>query len=98
MSRIILVIAIIFCVFFAVTALLNKLYINKKYIKYLPSIISLILGLIYIYLSRQVKGEGFKDLGRALMGFLFLIGFVSGLLSGLYFDFIHLKLIRKRKS
>jgi hypothetical protein len=88
MDRLIIPAIIIFLIFFSLTYLLHRFFKARRFIKYLPSLVSLIAAIINIALARSTQGEGFKDLAYVLMSMLFFIGFISGILSGLYFDYI----------
>jgi hypothetical protein len=80
-------IAIIFVVFVLITSLLNYLFKTRRFVKYLPSIISLIVAVINYVLARTSHSDGFKDLGYLIMSIFLFIGSVSGFLSAVYFDF-----------
>ncbi len=87
MSRVGIAIAIIFLVFFLITSFLNYLFKTKRFVKYLPSIISLIAAVINYVLARTSQADGFKDLAYFIMSMFLFIGSVSGFLSAMYFDF-----------
>lgn len=87
MDRFLIATLIIFLVFLAITYLLHRFFKTRKFVKYLPSFISLIAAVVYLIMARSGQGEGFKSLGYVLMSMLSFAGFVSGLLSALYFDF-----------
>lgn len=87
MYRFIIAMAITFVVFVLITGLLNYLFKSRRFVKYLPSIVSLIAAVINYVLARTSHSDGFKDLGYLIMSIFLLIGSVSGFLSAVYFDF-----------
>ncbi|MBL4934169.1 hypothetical protein JK636_00190 [Clostridium sp. YIM B02515] len=91
MERLILVLIAIFLVFFSITYLFHKLFKTKRFAKYLPSVLSLIGSIVNLILVRTTHREGFKDLAYFLMSMLLFAGFISGLISALWFDFISKK-------
>lgn len=76
------------------TFLLGKGIKKRAYIKYTPSLLLLLSGLYNLYLARTAH-NGFEDLARFLLAFLFLIGFVSGTVTGLLMDFLLPRMRRK---
>lgn len=98
MEGLIAVIVIVFLIVFVITYLLHHFLKSKKLFKYIPSLVSLISALVCIILARNVQAEGFKDLAYIAMFTVLSIGFISGLLSALFFDFVAPKLKRKNKT
>jgi hypothetical protein len=96
MDRMFIAIVAIFIVFFLITYIINHFFENKRLVKYIPALICLIFAIINMVLVRTDRGEGFRDLARALVAILLFSGFLSGFLSALYFDFISPR-FRKRK-
>lgn len=97
MDRLFVAIVIIFIVFISLTYLLGRIFRKKRFIKYIPSLISIIFAVINIMLARSGQVEGFRDLARVMMAMLLSAGFLSGLLSALYLDYISPK-YKKRNS
>lgn len=88
MGRLILVLIVMFLIFFSITYLFHRLFKTKRFAKYLPSMLSLIGAIVNLILARTTHREGFKDLAYFLMSMLLFIGFISGLISALWFDYI----------
>jgi cytochrome bd-type quinol oxidase subunit 2 len=88
MDRFLIVIIVIFLVSLAITYLLHRFFKTKRFVKYLPPLICLIAAVINLRIARITPSEGFRDLAHVLMSMLLFTGFVSGLLSSLYFDLI----------
>lgn len=96
MERLVLVFGFIFLTFLAITYLLHRFFSSKKYVKYIPALISLLLAVFYAVTARSMKGEGFRDLANILMATLLFGGFLSGLICSLYFDYIAPKLKNRK--
>lgn len=88
MDRFTIVAVSIFLIFFFITYILHRFFKTKKFIKYLPSLVSLTSAAVNLILAKTTKGDGFRDLAHVLMSILLFIGFISGLISALYFDFV----------
>jgi uncharacterized protein YebE (UPF0316 family) len=95
MDRLIVAILIIFLIFCTITFLLHRFLKNKR-LKYVPSYVSLIAAAINIMQIRIVQGEGFKDLAKVLMAVFLFSGFLSGVLTGLYIDYLSPRLKKKK--
>jgi hypothetical protein len=81
--------------FVIITCVLNHFIKENKFIKYSPGILSLVASLYNFYLASKAS-QGLENLGRFLMGALFLIGFLSVLFSGLYIDIVMPKIRKNR--
>jgi hypothetical protein len=88
MDRLLIAIFVISSVFFAVTYVLHRFFSKRKFVKYLPAVLSLVFVVINIVLARSSYGEGFRGLAYLLMAIILFFGFTSGLLSALFLDFI----------
>ena len=95
MTRFILMVTAICIVVIAVTYLIHRLAGRKKYVKYIPALIFVILGIYNIYMIRTNPGEGFGDIIKALYLFVCFTSFISGVGAGLFIDFILPKLKKK---
>jgi NhaP-type Na+/H+ or K+/H+ antiporter len=71
-----------------ITYLIHRIAGRKKYAKYIPSVIFLLLGIYNIYMINSNPGEGFDDLIKALYLFVCATCFISGIGAGLFIDFI----------
>lgn len=96
MDRFLVIIVIISLVFVFLTYILHRTFKKKRFVKYIPPLISLILTIINIVSVRTGKGEGFKDLAAVIVAIMCFAGFISGLLAALYFDYISPKLASKK--
>jgi hypothetical protein len=96
MDRLIIVIAVISLFFILLTYLLNCLFIRKRLVKYIPSLVSLTFAIINIVLARRFQAEGFKDLARVLMAVFLFVGFLSGILTAMYFDYVSPRYKKKK--
>lgn len=88
MDRFSIIITVIFLIFTTLTYILHRFFSRRRFIKYLPSILSFIIMIISIYIARKSRGEGFRDLAGIILAVLCFAAFLSSLLSALYFDFI----------
>lgn len=88
MYRLILLLLGIVALFAGVTYLLGRLLPRVKSIKYAPALLCLVAGVYYLYLAKTVNIGGFADIGNAIISVMFLVGFVSGLVTGLLLDFV----------
>jgi hypothetical protein len=88
MNNFILMLLVIFLVMCLVTYLLHRFFKRKKYIKYIPVLITTAAGIYYIYLSRT-PSEGFQDIARIIMAVMMLMSSAAGILTGLFLDFIY---------
>jgi hypothetical protein len=86
--RFILLVVAVCIVVIAITYLIHKLIGRKKYAKYIPAVIFLILGIYNIYMVRTNPGEGFGDIIKALYIFVCAACFISGASTGVFIDFI----------
>ncbi|MDF2674224.1 MAG: hypothetical protein K0R09_2492 [Clostridiales bacterium] len=94
MERFILIIIAVVIIFALLTYLLHRLTIKRRFIKYLFPILILI-PTIYNYYQSRLPSEGFEALGSFLVAFILFTGFLSSLVSGLFFDFILPKFKKK---
>jgi hypothetical protein len=88
LTRFVLMVAAICIVVIAITYLIHRLVGRKKYAKYIPAVIFLILGIYNIYMIRTNPGEGFGDIIKALYLFVCAACFISGVGTGVVIDFI----------
>ena len=86
MGRFILLITFTFVMFAVATYIFHR-FTKRRLIKYLPAAVSLIWALYSFYLSRTVH-NGFEDLARLLMAMILFAGFASGLVTGLFLDYV----------
>jgi hypothetical protein len=91
--RLIIILAVISIISIAVTSLLDYLFKNKRYVKYIPAIILLPFMLYNFITMYTVPSEGFEALGRFVMGLLILPAVLSILISAIALD----TFLRKRK-
>ena len=94
MDRFVLIIIAIVVIFALLTYLLHRLTIKRRFVKYLLPVLVLI-PTIYNYYQSRLPSEGFKALGSFLVAFILFTGFLSSLVSGLFFDFVLPKLKKK---
>jgi hypothetical protein len=94
LDRFVLIIIAVVIIFSLLTYLLHRLTLGKRYIKYLLPLLALLLAIYYLYQS-QLPSEGFKGIGMFLMALILFSGFLSSLVSGLFFDFVLSKLKKK---
>ena len=92
MTRFILIIAAVCIVVIAITYLIHRLTGRKKYAKYVPAIIFILLGIYNVYMIRTNPGEGFQDLARALYIFVCFTCLISVVGTGIFIDFVLPKL------
>ncbi|WP_139902639.1 hypothetical protein [Clostridium thermarum] len=88
MDRLLIIIVIVFLVFSLLTYLLHRLFKKARVVKYLPAILCLIITIVNIVIARSGTGEGFGDLARIIIAMITFAGFISGMLSALWFDYI----------
>lgn len=88
MDRLLIIIVIVFLVFSLLTYLLHRIFKKARVVKYLPAILCLIITIVNIVIARSGTGEGFGDLARIIIAVISFAGFISGLLSALWFDYI----------
>jgi uncharacterized membrane protein YfcA len=94
MDRLLIAILVIFIIFGTITYLLHR-FLKNKILKYIPSIVSLIAAVINIISVRSGQSEGVKDLAGVLMAMILFSGFLSGILTGLYIDYVSPRLKNK---
>ena len=94
MSRFILLLIAIFVIMVAITVLLDFVFQRNKLIKYFPPLTFLALAIYYYYLSTTSYTE-FEDIARILMAIMLFTAFISGLISGLFMDYVFPKGKRK---
>lgn len=91
--KISLIIGIIILVSILVTFLLNQLFKQKRYIKYIP-VVGMVPFMIYNFVTMySAPSENFEALGRMVMGIFLLTAIISSLISAFAFDVIY-----KRKN
>jgi hypothetical protein len=84
-----LVIILITITSFLVAFILNRIFNNKRYIKYILVIILVSLMLYNFVTMNSPSNEGFEDLGKFVMGIFLLAASMSSLISSVAFDIIH---------
>lgn len=92
LTRFVLIVAAICVVVVAITYLIHRVIGRKKYAKYVPAIIFVLLGIYNVYMIRSNPGEGFGDIVKALYIFICFACFISGVGTGIFIDFISPKL------
>lgn len=96
MTRFILIVATICIVVIGITYLIHRLVGRKKYVKYIPAVIFLLMGIYNVYMIRTNPGEGFGDIVKALYIFVCAACFVCGVGTGVFIDFILPKISSKK--
>ena len=74
-------------VFIALTYGMYRFFPEKRLLLYLPSILALLGALYYFYIAKTVE-NGFADLAGVVMSIIFFAGFIAGIITGVFFDFI----------
>ncbi|AOT69077.1 hypothetical protein [Geosporobacter ferrireducens] len=90
MNRLIPILLVIIIVFAAATYLLHRIFLRRRWIKYIPGIAALGTCIYHVIMIRTGQYNGFEDLARILMGIMLFSGFIGGLLTGLILDFIRI--------
>jgi hypothetical protein len=88
LTRFVLLVVALCIVVIAITFLIHKFVGRKKYAKYIPAIIFMLMGIYNIYMIRNNPGEGFGDIIKALYLFVCFTCFISGLGAGVFIDYI----------
>ncbi|MBZ9686261.1 hypothetical protein G9F72_007955 [Clostridium estertheticum] len=88
MTRFILIVVAVSIVVIGITYLIHRLVGKKKYAKYIPAVIFLLMGIYNVYMIRTNPGEGFGDIVKALYIFVCATCFISGVGTGVFIDFI----------
>ena len=88
MPRFALIVTGICIVVIVITYLIHRFAGRKKYIKYIPAGIFMILAMYNMYLLKANPGEGFGDIVKALSSFVSFTCFISGVGTGAFIDFI----------
>ncbi|MGV8983047.1 hypothetical protein [Clostridium sp.] len=96
MTRFVLIVSALCIIVIGITYLIHRLVGRKKYIKYIPAVIFLLMGIYNVYMIRTNPGEGFGDLIKALYIFVCATCFISGVGTGVFIDFIMPKLSSKK--
>lgn len=86
-----LIISAISIVSILVTYILNKIFKNKRYVKYIPVIIIIPFMLYNFITMYTAPSEGFEDLGRFVMGLLLLAASLPSLIFSIVLDIVHKK-------
>ncbi len=79
-----------------VTFLLDLLFKNKRYVKYIPTMIMLPFMIYYFVTMRSASNESFESLGKFVMALFFLIAILSSFGYSIIADIIYKK--RKRSK
>lgn len=72
--------------FILVTLLLNKFFPNKKFIKYLPSLGTVVWGIYFALRSRGASAD-FEDLAYIMLAMMTFSGGIAGLLTAVVIDY-----------
>ena len=96
MTRFVLIVATICIVVIGITYLIHKLVGRKKYAKYIPAVIFLLIAIYNVYMIRTNPGEGFGDIAKALYIFVCAVCSICGLGTGVFIDFILPRLSSKK--
>ncbi|MBU3187994.1 hypothetical protein K9O30_00100 [Clostridium bowmanii] len=96
MTRFILLVSAVCIAVIGITYLIHRLVGRKKYAKYIPAVIFLLMGIYNVYMIRNNPGEGFGDLIKALYLFVCATCVISGVCTGVFIDFILPKLYSKK--
>ena len=88
MTRFVLIVATICIIVIGITYLIHKLVGRKKYAKYIPAVIFLLIGVYNVYIIRTNPGEGFGDIAKALYIFVCAACTICGVGTGVFIDFI----------
>jgi len=86
-----LIIGIILIVSILVTCILNQIFKEKRYIKYIPVIIMFPFILYNFITMYSAPSENFEALGRFVMGLLLLSASIPSLICSITFDILHKK-------
>ncbi len=79
-----------------ITFILNLLFKNKRYVKYIPAVV-LFPFMIYNFITMySVTSENFESLGRFVMGILLLAACASSLIASITLDITHRIIGRKK--
>ena len=96
MIRFILLVLAVCIIVIGITYLIHRLVGRKKYAKYIPAVIFLLMGTYNVYMIRTNPGEGFEDLIKALYLFVCAACVISGVATAVYIDFILPRLSSKK--
>ena len=92
MDRFALLLAGIALAFGIISYALDRVFRQKKFIKYILPILSLGISAYYFIIGvTQKSGQGFQDLGNVLLAILILSGSIGGFLTSIVLD------IRKKR-
>jgi len=91
-----LIIGIIIIASILVTCILNQIFKNKRYIKYIPVIIMVPFILYNFITMYSVTSENFEALGRFAMGLLLLSASIPSLICSITLDIFHNKKIQNK--
>lgn len=86
-----LIISAISIVSILVTYMLNRIFKNKRYVKYIPVIIIIPFMLYNFVTTYTAPTEGFEALGRFVMGLLLLAASLPSLICSIVLDIFHKK-------
>jgi len=89
-----LIIGVIIIVLILVTCILNLIFKEKRYIKYIPIIIMLPFMLYNFITMYSAPSENFEALGRFVMGLLLLSASITSLICSITLDIFHKKRIK----
>ena len=89
-----LILFFILIISFLYTFLLNRMFSKKRYMKYIPVMITDSFMIYYFITMNSANSEGFEDLGRFIMGMLLLAASLSSLITAIAFDLYHKRMNR----
>jgi len=72
-----------------VTLILDRVFKKKRYMKYIPIIIMIPFMIYYFITMRSASSEGFKALGKFVMGLFFLTAILSSIITSITSDIYH---------
>lgn len=88
MTRFILIMCFIYFIILFVTFAFHTMFKKKKFVKYVPAVFSLILGIYNVYIAVSAPAEGFQDIAGAIFAIIFFVGFIAGAGAALFLDYV----------
>ena len=70
------------------TFIIHWIFKTRRYVKYIPVILAMFLGIYNIYLARTIEHQGFQDIAKVLLAMMFFVSFFAGLITSLVIDFV----------
>lgn len=96
MERFIMVLLAITIIFVGSTYVISLLSKKIRIIKYIPGVITMVLGLYYISVARQTH-TGFEGLALGLLAIMLIWASLSNLVTSVVIDFL-IPMIKDRKK